>query len=681
MIMTSISATAISRPLIQCYGISGHFATGGSGNSSHRVTVKYFNTVASQSSDSPAGNSLDLLRQLKPLRERVQADQIRDLKSLLQRELNDYRVAHELVPYLQGVSSDVGFFPAILVALIPKGFLGNAQSAPLYPTPKTEGNITKYADRWSLETFEVGGSMTALGRIAIDPESTELIVLDGQHRANAFRYVTGTFDQATGDTIYSAFYETLTLPETFPAELPVTIVWFEASQNISPTLISRRLFVDVNTNAKLVSESRNILLNDSHLPSMATANLYSEIAAVAGFSAGELSLLHCAFDSDDRFPKTSLLQPTVINHMMSFLLYSPGKYDDVAVDIHRTSESRFDYSPRVNNYIPSLSKATVDDAKRGQPPAIETIDKLLAAHVCPIVLTVLRRFVLFSKHYETCARLESSLLSGSAGGGGFHRETWQKVYKGGEGLYDAFEELRDKGSKNKYIEAIDYIDQCFLKIRCEVFDGVDPSEVSRAFATLGSKAGITGLFMSLAYVAHDRGWSAETADLFVDSLNQLSPDAWLHVLGEFKSGIVKELNPRLWPDIRALFLRVLQDREVVSVFPDSCPLVPRTPEEKRWHKLFITCPDVRLARKLVKGMYQRWFEEQFEESPELAQETYDEWIEKALDSVEDTLKKCCLKPFLKKKKLREHLRCFVESFLELSDQDDVGSQSDNSDDE
>src|SRR6185312_15452324 len=226
----SISITPIEKSLIRIYGMAGSFHVGPDSAEDKAIRVRYFNTVASGHDSDAAGNSRKLLEELKPMRERAQVSALRDLSSLLQRELDDRRVAHELVPYLQGAGSKVGFFPGILVALVPKGFLEAKEDA-LYPAgsaPQDTGSeiLERYDECWTLRRLKADEKPISLGRLEIDPAKADLVVLDGQHRANAFRYVTQTFAAASGDTIYSSFYESAGDMGEFSSELPVTILWF-----------------------------------------------------------------------------------------------------------------------------------------------------------------------------------------------------------------------------------------------------------------------------------------------------------------------------------------------------------------------------------------------------------------------------------------------------------------------
>jgi len=71
------------------------------------------------------------------------------------------------------------------------------------------------------------GKATRLGRLSILPAKTDIIVLDGQHRANAFRYVAGAFQPKDW---YKPFYAKVQPLKDYVSDLPVTIVWFDCEE-------------------------------------------------------------------------------------------------------------------------------------------------------------------------------------------------------------------------------------------------------------------------------------------------------------------------------------------------------------------------------------------------------------------------------------------------------------------
>ena len=103
---------------IKLNGIWGNFYINNA-----NVNVHYFSSFASPDTSLKDGHR-ELLDLLKPMREIVKdASKFSNLDSLLQRDLNDERIAHDLIPYLKGVTGRVGFFPPVLVVLMPKDYL------------------------------------------------------------------------------------------------------------------------------------------------------------------------------------------------------------------------------------------------------------------------------------------------------------------------------------------------------------------------------------------------------------------------------------------------------------------------------------------------------------------------------------------------------------------------------
>ena len=284
---TEIQIEPTGQRAIQLDGIHGTFRI-----NDCDFAIHYFSTYANP--DENEGHYRDLLEQLKPMRERVKAKDLTDLNALLQRDLSDERIATELVPYLCGKVSKVGFFPPVLAVLVPSGFIdAKATGIKHYPAAEINGSETTYGKLWHLKYH--GGSKR-LARLSIFA-GTEIIVLDGQHRANAFRYVS---DVLKPTELHAVFYEHAVKPDNFSSDLPVTIAWFESlsKPKVQPNDISRELFVAVNNNAKRVSQSRTILLDDTDPVCLAVNTYYSNLAKKRGFKTGGMNLFCACFDVD-----------------------------------------------------------------------------------------------------------------------------------------------------------------------------------------------------------------------------------------------------------------------------------------------------------------------------------------------------------------------------------------------
>jgi hypothetical protein len=578
-----LKGSSITDPKIKVFGMFGRFTV--ATPDPNRVVVNYFSTVASGSDSKSAGNSLSLLRELKPMRERVRVSDLRDLSSLLQRELDDRRVATELVPYLKGDSSPVGFFPGILVALVPNGFLRSEAHAQ-YPRPSdissVDGeSVQEFEGFWSTHRFELEGNLVSLGRLEIDPKTTDLIVLDGQHRANAFRFATKTFDAVQqGDSIYNAFYEGVEPPEDFDAQLPVTIVWFESEEPIEPRLISRKLFVDVNTQAKPVSESRNILLDDRRRASIVTGSIYRLLADRA-FDTDRLSLLHAGFDCEEgEAHEFALLLPSIVNYAMAYTAFGRDEVDDLSHTISSDFFNKASNYARLRRISGDVDEGSFRAAEGGDRSAFEGIAKALEQSVSPRLLAILENHPLSLRHVEASALLDEWVANQAA----IIVEVWDKVFRGGEGLYGGFGRRANRGDDElgvrttNYRRAISEIEGKFVTTRSDLFAADVQDRVLSAYRSYKSKAGITALLMA-AHVfcsSEEDGWGA--VDQYVVALQTITADQWVILLSDYKATIAPELSPKLWTVNRNIILRAIQGRCPAKEFFGASTISARNPD-------------------------------------------------------------------------------------------------------
>ena len=227
---------------------------------------------------------------LKPVREALETKNM-DFNQLMQRDLDDHRVATELVPYLLDKNTTgPAFFPPIVAALLPfKGLIPQDCFPKKEPIKPHEDDIALWSGYSFGESFKFEKIINPdntdhqlkVGRVAWNEENTQIVVIDGQHRAMAllaiYRTIQGKWE-GKGDK-YRHFYEPVIeellakIPyekraEAFSSiELPVNLLWFPNINNAITThqKAARKLFVDVNKNARVPSESRILLLSDSNL--------------------------------------------------------------------------------------------------------------------------------------------------------------------------------------------------------------------------------------------------------------------------------------------------------------------------------------------------------------------------------------------------------------------------------
>jgi DNA-sulfur modification-associated len=245
---------------------------------------------------------------LNPVREILETDAL-DFNQLLQRDLDDHRVATELIPYILGKktsSPSPAFFPPIVAVMLPfvanrvenafpnksdyikeKGAYGSTYSVSEY------GKAFQVTQLW--DTVKSVHHKIKLGRISWNDEEAKLVVIDGQHRAMALLAIERTLNKTWGTgngTKYRYFYEHRVEnllkgikgedieKKLEDLEFPVTICWFPDSP--TPHLNARKLFVDLNKEARKPSEARLILMSDDEMINIFSRGLLNELRSGDG---------------------------------------------------------------------------------------------------------------------------------------------------------------------------------------------------------------------------------------------------------------------------------------------------------------------------------------------------------------------------------------------------------------
>lgn len=257
----------------------------------------YVNFLSTKARLGKADTSLEhrLTGFLSPVRE-VLPHKDMNFNQLLQRDLDDHRVAVELVPYLFGKESDSpAFFPPIVAALLPFDGKDPVESFPDFATDVVKDEIAS----WSSESYQDSFRFDKLqgaddedhlikaGRLLWNPEKAKLVVIDGQHRAMALLAVDRTINSKWSGTAekYKSFYEPVVndLLQSHKmagngfdeVEFPVTLIWFPAVSG-SHQKAARKIFVDLNKNARKPSDSRILLLSDDDLISVFTRSTLNQ---------------------------------------------------------------------------------------------------------------------------------------------------------------------------------------------------------------------------------------------------------------------------------------------------------------------------------------------------------------------------------------------------------------------
>ncbi|MEO2047347.1 MAG: DNA sulfur modification protein DndB, partial [Pirellulales bacterium] len=250
---------------VSVYGSFGEFNVGGN---SGGVAAKYLLTKIRPGADGTW--ETQLASHMLPWREVFSLENL-TFDELLQRDLDDSRVAHDLIPYLledKGMSAR--FFPPILTVIAPRSE-NRSGIDDYYPSDDTDDS---FGDLFEFSQVECDGKQSPLGKLSYNPQKCSFIIADGQHRAMAVLALHRQLTNGWKGSAFASFYSHIDVkPEDVRhLELPVCMVYFPEltesntalkSQGIHLPKVCRELFIVVNRSAKAVSRSRELLLDDN----------------------------------------------------------------------------------------------------------------------------------------------------------------------------------------------------------------------------------------------------------------------------------------------------------------------------------------------------------------------------------------------------------------------------------
>lgn len=281
--------------------------------------VDYVMTKAKLGGDADAPER-QLTKSLAPVREIMDAGDL-DFNQLLQRDLDDHRVAVNLIPYLlKPQAIGPAFFPPIVAVLLP---FRNKRPTKF---PALGDPVSKHHDDAIWQEQRAGNAFQVhrllgpdgephgahVGKLWWNRSEGSLVVLDGQHRAMALLAIERTLSNSWQDTSgvkFRSFYEhqvkrlidrhETTELDLAKIEVPVTVCWFpqQTGEESRPHEAARKLFVDVNKEARPPSESRIILLSDAELGNVLARSMLSELRSSSGDN--RLPLYAVEYDNPD----------------------------------------------------------------------------------------------------------------------------------------------------------------------------------------------------------------------------------------------------------------------------------------------------------------------------------------------------------------------------------------------
>lgn len=273
----------------QIFGTYGEFAVGAVSNN---APAKFLLTKMKPGSDGSWEN--EFASHMVPWRELFDIEEL-TFDELLQRDLDDSRVAHDLIPYLMGDDRQVSarFFPPVLAVLVPKkpdksGILN------YYPARNSSESLDSFGDLFDFEKIRfpqpdgTPGEITPLGVINYNRQKAGFVIVDGQHRAMAVLALHRQINKAWKGDRYASFYNHLPLDfnQIRNIELPVCVIFlpdlhenngYFREKGLTLKRVCREIFLDVNKNAKEVTESRQLLLDDKDFAAIMMRSTLSDL--------------------------------------------------------------------------------------------------------------------------------------------------------------------------------------------------------------------------------------------------------------------------------------------------------------------------------------------------------------------------------------------------------------------
>ncbi len=300
-------------------------------------TVSYVQTKARLGVGGDTDPECVLSGLLSPTRELLKLGEL-SFNQLLQRDLDDARVAERLVPYLFGDVPDAppgpSFFPPVIAVLLP--FLDRIPQQQFITeaavTVDGDSELTQGGEAFRIKHHLPTGHATVDWRDA----QAKLVVIDGQHRAMALLAVHRTMHNEWADSPYRMFYEPVVgrLLKKYGTEnvakmqLPVTLCWFSGVDDHQKA--ARKLFVDLNQNAKPVSEARVLLLGESDFVARAVRELLDRVKENADLELASVEYDSPSSDLDGPQRWSAVTNITILNHAVRLCLTaSAGKFTDL----------------------------------------------------------------------------------------------------------------------------------------------------------------------------------------------------------------------------------------------------------------------------------------------------------------------------------------------------------------
>ncbi len=633
---------------IEIQGCLYNFETPGS-----NIRIKFFQSAVG----TEVPNGQEFLKYLKPVREMLDTNKIKDIRQLVQRELDDVRIIKSLVPYILNTENNLGqngvaFFPSVLGVIMPKDYLKNLTG--VYPSINSDKRIMKddgYIDiyetadfNWSVRRYTNKEKTRTFPYVSltVDTENCDVVIIDGQHRINAFRAASESM--TTENDVIKQIYNGCSVysgEKKYLVNLPITLIWFEGikedlSSNILPEIISRKLFIDVNNTAKSIAKSRKILLDDTNPINLITNHFYSKIASKHQFDLKTLSLAHLGCDvpteasSQTYFrslPFTCISTPERLRSVFDVFFMRTKSYSIGASrtasptgrrNKYRSSINEESFSESVikimlpNSMSEAISQYTDEYLEReilfvndelgssGQTNQ-NFVRNEFAEQYFNCFYNLLSEFSIFKNHLQNIQEYNNQI---SQSGDLTKEETWKSVFLDGKSLF--FTLNNKTQSENKYRKELGSLESNFEKhflsnaysvynFQNKKLESESAIELMVSFRSQAFQIGIFQAFYEFSQQIYKINFSIVTSDElfrisneFLTRVNDIKLDVWANIFSYLRA-IHGEFHPKTFPVVTHMILRIIQRKgEIFDINNESKYFAP---ECLLFHQLCVTSID------------------------------------------------------------------------------------------
>ncbi len=286
-----------------------------------------------------------LISRLAPFREVYDTKEL-DFDQIMQRDIDDARVSAELIPYLleQSTTGLVKLFPPIIVVLLPT----EANGKPAAHYPKVESSTVEQdgEEFESVRSGALGHEVFELRRwlsdgvaqphdfaeLRVNTNRCKMVIVDGQHRAMSllalYRNIKGWPDRTRSVEPYYKIWTASRLAkfDLTRVTLPIMFCVFpqldggQYGTDIEVHKACRSIFLALNKNARPVTRSRNILLDDRDVVAAFLRSILGYIKGCDISSSESIRLSAVELDNEkDRSVLTSPVAITGVTHLNGLL--------------------------------------------------------------------------------------------------------------------------------------------------------------------------------------------------------------------------------------------------------------------------------------------------------------------------------------------------------------------------